>query len=441
MDAGVARAPADAEAEADVARLVLGDAAHPAVVGIGRIGALLKDAQGVTATRAQLVPADADRATGGDAVIDDQRLVVAEVAVGEAVHEAVGKGVQLLRSARLRDAGAAGASLREGCRRQRGRPGQGRIGGRGPIRMELPVSELVGRGALGDDVVGRASRRRLRSVQIGCEQATEGCAEVEALLGGRLAGQHLCPVVGAGLAAAEGGAAGEHVESDVVRVRPHRQLRVVREVVVLEGVTVVGARRVGGLGDGHALQVGRGRDRELADQPAVRDGVVLGDRVAVVVGLAAAAEAAPKGVDGDRAEDRGARLVEDREVAVDDLYHVVGPDRQVGVGGSRAYGEGTRGSAEPIPDTVELEAHRRRRRGRGRGWGAGARTGPRVGRRDGLGVVVLMVAGLVQVVLDDLAQGQGDVLVDGRCYDGSGHDGWRRRADGPGGHDGEESGH
>ena len=40
---------------------------------------------------AQLIPAHADRVAGGDGVVDHQRLVIAEVAIGQAIHQAVGE--------------------------------------------------------------------------------------------------------------------------------------------------------------------------------------------------------------------------------------------------------------------------------------------------------------------------------------------------------------
>ena len=227
------RAAAEAEAEAHVAGVVHGDAAHPAIVGVRRVGSLLIDGE-AAAGNAQLVPTHPDRAARGDAVIDDQGLVVAEVAVGEAVHEPVGEGIELLAGAGLGNAGAAAACLRKSGCAEGGRTGQGCIGRCGPVGVKLPVRELAGGCAEGDDVVGRSGRRLLRTVDVRRQQASVAGAEVEALLGGGRPGQHLGPVVGAHPATAEGRPTGEHVESGVVRVGPDRQLRVVGEVGVLE---------------------------------------------------------------------------------------------------------------------------------------------------------------------------------------------------------------
>src|SRR5205807_3889547 len=118
-----------------------------------------------------------------------------------------------------------------------------------PVGVELPVRELVGARTEGDDVVGGSSGRQLGTVDVRRQQASVAGTDVEALLGGGCPGQHLGPVVGADLAAAEGGTPGEHVEGDVVGVGPDRQLRVVGEVGVREGVAVVASVRVWAGGD------------------------------------------------------------------------------------------------------------------------------------------------------------------------------------------------
>src|SRR5439155_45049 len=90
----------------------------------------------------------------------------------------------------------------------------------------------------------------------------------------------------------------------------------------------------------------------LRDDPAVGDRIVEDDRIAVVVGLAAGAEAAPEGVDRDRSEERGAALVEDGEVDVDRLHVVVGTDVAVGIGRRGAHGERAARSGEALADAV-----------------------------------------------------------------------------------------
>src|SRR5207247_139847 len=83
--------------------------------------------------------------------------------------------------------------------------------------------------------------------------------------------------------------------------------------------------------------------RELRDDPAVRDLVVEDHRVAVIVVLTVAAEAAPERVDRHRAVDGRARLVEDREVGVDGLHVVVRTHVAVRVRGCRENAEGAGG--------------------------------------------------------------------------------------------------
>src|SRR4029078_12503146 len=96
-----------AVAEADVAGLVHRNAAHPAVGRVGNVRSLLVDRQGA-ARIAQLVPAAARRALieepGPDRVVHHERLVVAEVAVGEPRHQAVRQRIQLLARRRLGNA-------------------------------------------------------------------------------------------------------------------------------------------------------------------------------------------------------------------------------------------------------------------------------------------------------------------------------------------------
>src|SRR5262249_768820 len=67
-DLRVGRAAGEAKAQAHIAGLIHGEAAHPAVVSVGRIGALLKD-RGGRARAPDLVPANAGRAARGDAVV------------------------------------------------------------------------------------------------------------------------------------------------------------------------------------------------------------------------------------------------------------------------------------------------------------------------------------------------------------------------------------
>src|SRR5439155_25905405 len=69
-------------------------AAHPGVGAVGLVGALLMDGRAVGRVGVvEFVPADAGdtgAAAGGvDGVVDHERLIAAEVAIGQPIHEAV----------------------------------------------------------------------------------------------------------------------------------------------------------------------------------------------------------------------------------------------------------------------------------------------------------------------------------------------------------------
>ncbi len=131
----------------------------------------------------------------------------------------------------------------------------------------------------------------------------------------RVAGHELRPVDRIGAHALEGAArAQELARADVERVGPDAVLGVVGEVPAgREGVAEVGAQGVGRLGDGHAVEEGRPRGGELAQDPTVGELVVEHDRVAAVVGLAVAPEAGPQGVVGRGSEQQRAGLAVDGE--------------------------------------------------------------------------------------------------------------------------------
>ncbi len=63
----------------------------------------MNDGRGARA--ADLVPAESGASgLGADGVVDDERLVVAEVAVDEPVHQTVAEGLELLRRVELGNA-------------------------------------------------------------------------------------------------------------------------------------------------------------------------------------------------------------------------------------------------------------------------------------------------------------------------------------------------
>ena len=218
----------------------------------------------------------------------------------------------------LRNASASTAQWSECCHGDHGGAGEGGIRRSGEVGMKFVQVQIVG--AEVHHVVRRTSRRCGRAIEIGWKQSADRGALLEADLGGRLSRQHGAAVVGAGVGADEGVPV-EHVESFVVSVGPHAHLRIVIEVGVLERVAIKGSSSVGSCRDRDALQVRRGGDGELAEDPALRDFVVEDDRIAVIIGLASTAKAGPERIAGGWPSDFGAsRLIEDGERSVDPLH-------------------------------------------------------------------------------------------------------------------------
>src|SRR5262249_15503314 len=103
-DGRVRRSTTDAIANAYVSALVHGGTCHPAIVRIGRKGALLKDSR-CAVWRSHLVPADASvSGSGENRVVGDERFMIAEFSIRQAVHQAVTDGIQFLSSSRLGNA-------------------------------------------------------------------------------------------------------------------------------------------------------------------------------------------------------------------------------------------------------------------------------------------------------------------------------------------------
>ena len=358
-------------------------------------------------------------------MVNDERLIAAEVAVGKPVHEPVAERVEFLAGPRLRHARST-ATARQGVGgdRQNVRS-QGRAGRRRPVDMELPELELVRQGSQRNDVVGRAGRRRRGAIHVGRQQAAIRRAHVEALLARGLAKEHGRPVVGAHEAAGEGVAV-EQVERRVVRVRPDSQLGIVRELRIAKGVPVVGAGRVAGLGDGDALEIRSQapvgpRDGELGDDPAVGQSVVADGRVAIVVGLTQAAEPTPHGIDRNRAVEHGTSLVEDRQVGVDHLNVVGRADRTVGIGRSSADRERALRASEPVAHAIPVGGGGGdQRRGQARLDDRIAR--PRHGGRMRQHRLVLLLAGRLASRGRNQAQRRRGVVMGRRGGSGTAHD-------------------
>src|SRR5215831_13781408 len=99
--------------------------------------------------------------------------------------------------------------------------------------MELEEVEVVG--AEKHLEVGRARWRRGASIKIGRQQTADRRTLLEADLSCRLAGQHRCTVISAGIGAQESGAGRiKHVKGHIVRVGPYAHLRIIIEAGVLE---------------------------------------------------------------------------------------------------------------------------------------------------------------------------------------------------------------
>ena len=261
----------------------------------------------------------------------DQRLVVAEVAVRQPVHDDLAQRVERRGRALLRDAlvGRVAAQVRVELGDGDGhRPAERGIRGRGPVDVEGEELEVVLRGVVRAGVVrlvvavphedpGRPRGRRRRAVEVGRGQHLEAeriqRGRREALVGRGGAGEHVGSVerVDRGRA---------FVRAEVVGVGPDGVLRVVRELGEREDVVVpAAADRVRRLRHVDAQVVAR--RGELGDQPALRELVVEHDRVAAA--RRAGAGAAQRR-ERERAGDDGAvGLVVDRVVrgaaAVDGL--------------------------------------------------------------------------------------------------------------------------
>ena len=88
MNLRIERAAGQTEAERHVAGLIHRDAAHPTIIGIGRVGALLENCWRGT-RRPNFVPTKTDARPRGHAVVNNQRFMIAEVPIREPVHQSI----------------------------------------------------------------------------------------------------------------------------------------------------------------------------------------------------------------------------------------------------------------------------------------------------------------------------------------------------------------
>ena len=88
MNLRIERAAGQTEAERNVAGLIHRDAAHPTIIGIRSVGALLENCWRGT-RRPNFVPTNADACPCGHAVVNNQRFMIAEVPIRESVHQTI----------------------------------------------------------------------------------------------------------------------------------------------------------------------------------------------------------------------------------------------------------------------------------------------------------------------------------------------------------------
>src|SRR5216683_4651071 len=111
---GMDGAARHAVTQSNIAKLVHGDAAHPAGIAVGGVSALLEHGRSGIGTP-KFVPAHAVNlamlaSANANRVGDNERFVrAAEVAIRQPVHQPVAEGIELLRGTALRDTSSAAA--------------------------------------------------------------------------------------------------------------------------------------------------------------------------------------------------------------------------------------------------------------------------------------------------------------------------------------------
>src|SRR5262249_43306847 len=245
------RRAAERVPNAYVAQPVNGRAGHPAESAIGRKSPLLMQADAAVFVDPYLVPAHAAAAGGCvDRVDSDDRFATRHPAIDEPRHDLVALRVESPIRARLRHA-VRELSATQVMIRSHGdlfRAGDFRIGGILPINVELPDEDSV----ILEDIfqlrtagrhyyVRRSARRRRLTVDVRVVQEIHSIND-DALLGGRLALEHLRAFHNAGMLL-------DHVVAragrDVVAVGPDRRARIIGEERPQKFVAIVWAERVG----------------------------------------------------------------------------------------------------------------------------------------------------------------------------------------------------
>lgn len=152
-------------------------------------------------------------------MIHHQRLMpVGEVAIGEAVHEPVCERVELLLGTGLGDACAPTASGTERADRQS--HGSGQCGVSSVHEVDVELVQIEGVRAVVKEEIGRAAWRRDGAVEVRRQETIYAATFLEADLRGWVSLQHRRSIQRAYSGTCEGIAA-EHVEGDIVGVRPY----------------------------------------------------------------------------------------------------------------------------------------------------------------------------------------------------------------------------
>src|SRR5258706_12891930 len=198
-------------------------------------------------------------------------------------------------------------------------------------------------------VIRRAHGRKGAAVEVSWQEAGNRGRLLEADRTGRRSGKHGIAVKGTCLRTGKA-LAGENVDGVVVRVGPHAEFWIVREVraeVIL--VAVVGTGSVGTGGDGDALRcLGEGGVvLQLRYEPPPGQMVIEDHRIAAIrkrgrasAEFAETAEAGPERVDRNRTElQRSSRFVVDGDGYVHHLHELLRADSAIGVRGQKPEAE------------------------------------------------------------------------------------------------------
>src|SRR5712691_6520657 len=216
-----------------------------------------------------------------------------EIAISQAVHQAVPKRIQQLRGSWLRDANSSSTSLLEISHFDVCGARYTRIRRMYPVNVKLPQVQRAG--TKRKQVVGRTGRRWRCSIEIRGQQAESVAAHAEALRGCGSAGEHGAAVQRASQPAYPRECGGILlVDRNVISVWPNSKLWVIRIVIgEHERIAVPASGGIRGGRYSYALVKGAaGLHGALRHDPPSRPFVLLRNDVAAVAGLAQSPETA-----------------------------------------------------------------------------------------------------------------------------------------------------